>query len=376
MQPASSLYIHIPFCATKCYYCAFNTYAFHKEQADNYLDALQAEMGLYRSDSQRLMTVFIGGGTPSILSASALARLFADLRSCFQVRDDAEITVECNPGTVDQQKLGVMRSAGVNRLSFGVQAMDDTTLGQIGRIHTVSETIHSYQLARELGFENINLDLIFALPNQTVHEWQYSLDEVVALGPDHISAYNLMLEEGTDFYESWQAGKLQRLSDEIEAEMYNITIETLISHGYEHYEISNFAKPHCAAKHNLVYWDNESYVGLGPGACGYIDGIRYSNIRGVQDYIDCLAQGKKPIADSEKLTGRDEKAETIILGLRKQKGIWETDYQRRFGESIKVEFSNVLDKWIGLNLLEWKNEHLRLTKQGLFVANEVFVDCL
>lgn len=376
MNRTESLYIHVPFCATKCYYCAFNTYAFHKEQAHHYLEALRTEMELYRPDSDRLKTVFIGGGTPSILSAESLEKLFGHLHTVFEVDGAAEISVECNPGTVDRQKLQVMRSGGVNRLSFGVQAMDDATLLEIGRIHTVDEAVQSYDLARGVGFDNINLDMIFALPNQTVEEWKACLQEVISLQPEHISAYSLMLEEGTVFYESWRTGKLQRLSDEVEAEMYRATIDTLTDHGYQHYEISSFAKPRCAAKHNLVYWDNQSYIGLGPGACGYIDGMRYSNIRGVQDYIEPLKQGGKPVADSEKLTGRDEKAETIILGLRKREGIRELDYQRRFGESIEDEFGDVLDKWIGMNLLEWKGENLRLTRQGLFLANEVFVDFL
>ena len=376
MNQARSLYIHVPFCATKCHYCAFNTYAFHKEQAHHYLEALRSEMELYRLDSGRLKTVFIGGGTPSILSAESLDRLFGHLHTVFEVDEAAEITVECNPGTVDRQKLDVMRSGGVNRLSFGVQAMDDATLERLGRIHTVDEAIQSYDLARGVGFDNINLDLIFALPNQTVEEWKSCLQEVISLQPEHISAYSLMLEEGTVFYESWRTGKLQRLSDEVEAEMYRATIDTLTDHGYQQYEISGFAKPRCAAKHNLVYWDNQSYIGLGPGACGYINGVRYSNIRGVQDYVESLKQGRKPVADSEQLTGRDEKAETIILGLRKREGIRELDYQRRFGESIEVEFEDVLDKWIGMNLLEWEGENLRLTRQGLFLANEVFVDFL
>ena len=376
MNRAESLYIHVPFCATKCYYCAFNTYAFHKEQARHYLEALRTEMELYRHDCHRLKTVFIGGGTPSILSTESLERLFGHLHAVFEIDASAELTVECNPGTVDRQKLEVMRSGGVNRLSFGVQAMDDATLQEIGRIHTVDEAVQSYDLARGVGFDNINLDLIFALPNQTVDEWRACLNEVIALHPEHISAYNLMIEEGTVFHESWRTGKLQQLSDEIEAKMYHVTIDTLVYHGYQHYEISNFAKLCCAAKHNLVYWNNQSYIGLGPGACGYVDGIRYSNIRGVQDYIDCLKQRKKPISESEQLTGRDERAETIILGLRRLDGIREEDYQRRFGESIEDEFDDVLDKWIGMNLLEWNNGHLRLTRRGLFLANEVFVDFL
>ena len=376
MNQARSLYIHVPFCATKCHYCAFNTYAFHKEQSHHYLEALRTEMELYRIDSDGLKTIFIGGGTPSILSAESLDMLFGHLHTIFEVDGGAEITVECNPGTVDLQKLEVMRAGGVNRLSFGVQAMDDDTLDQLGRIHSVDEVLQSYDLARRVGFDNINLDLIFALPNQTVEEWKACLQEVISLQPEHVSAYSLMLEEGTVFYELWRTGELQRLSDETEAEMYRVTIDTLTDHGYQHYEISGFAKPSCAAKHNLVYWDNRSYIGLGPGACGYINGIRYSNIQGVEDYINCLGQGNKPIADSEQLTGRNEKAETVILGLRKLDGIREEDYRRRFGESIEDEFGDVLDKWIGMNLLEWNGENLRLTNQGLFLANEVFVDFL
>ncbi len=376
MNQVQSLYIHVPFCATKCHYCAFNTYAFHKEQARQYLGALRSEMELYRLDSDGLRTVFIGGGTPSILSAESLERLFKHLHAVFEVNGAAEITVECNPGTVDRQKLEVMRSRGVNRLSFGVQAMDDATLKQLGRIHTVDEVLRSYDLAREVGFDNINLDLIFGLPDQTVGGWKDCLKEVVALQPEHISAYSLMLEEGTVFYESWRTGKLQRLSDEIEAEMYHLAIDTLVRHGWKHYEISSFAKPSCVANHNLAYWDNRSYIGLGPGACGYINGVRYSNIRGVQDYVKSLEQGGKPIADFEQLTGRDEKAETIILGLRKRDGIRKEDYRRRFDESIEDEFGDVLDKWIGRDLLEWKGENLRLTRRGLFLANEVFVDFL
>ncbi|MDE0298289.1 MAG: radical SAM family heme chaperone HemW [Candidatus Poribacteria bacterium] len=376
MNQIESLYIHVPFCATKCHYCAFNTYAFHKEQARRYLGALRSEMELYRLDSDGLKTVFIGGGTPSILSAESLEGLFKHLHAVFDVNGTAEITVECNPGTVDRQKLEVMRSAGVNRLSFGVQAMDDATLEQLGRIHTVDEVLQSYDLARRVGFDNINLDLMFGLPNQTVEGWKACLKEVIALRPEHISAYSLMLEEGTVFYESWRSGELQRLPDEIEAEMYQVTIDTLIRHGYEHYEISSFAKPSFTARHNLVYWKNRSYVGLGPGACGYVNGARYSNIRGVQEYVESLKLGRKPIADSEQLTGRDEKAETVILGLRMREGIREEDYRRRFGEPIEAEFEDVLDKWIGVSLLEWRGENLRLTNQGLFLANEVFVDFL
>ena len=197
LKTASSVYIHIPFCATKCYYCAFNTYTFHKEQAKAYLHALRTEMALYTHETVPLQTVFIGGGTPSILSTNALKQLFADIRSHFQLTSNVEITVECNPGTIDDEKLGIMRDNGVNRLSFGLQAMQDKTLKQLGRIHTAAEFLQSYHLAHENGFENINIDLICALPDQTMDTWQDTLTKVISLKPAHISAYNLVMEAGT-----------------------------------------------------------------------------------------------------------------------------------------------------------------------------------
>ena len=375
-KTASSVYIHIPFCATKCYYCAFNTSAFHKEQAKAYLAALRTEMQLYASEIDPLKTLFIGGGTPSILSANALAQLFADIRQHFQIAPDAEITVECNPGTVDSEKLSVMKDNGVNRLSFGLQAMQDETLKQLGRIHSVAEFLESYRLARESGFENINIDLIFALPNQTMAAWQHTLTEVISLEPDHISAYNLVMEETTPFYEWWQAGELHLPSEDTEADMFQYTIDTLTAHGYTHYEICNFARPDRHARHNLVYWNNQPCIGLGVGACGYVRGIRYSNIRGIAPYIKKLSERNKPITDTERLTGQAEKAETLMLALRKQEGIALADYQNRFGEDIKVAFGDNLKKWIDLQLLERTGTHLRLTPRGLFLANEVFVELM
>ncbi len=374
---ASSVYIHIPFCATKCYYCAFNTYTFHKEQAKAYLQALRTEMELYASKTEPLQTIFIGGGTPSILSANALSQLLTDVHQHFQITPNAEITVECNPGTVDNEKLSVMQDYGVNRLSFGLQAMQDETLKQLlGRIHTVAEFLESYQLARENGFENINIDLIFALPDQTMEAWQHTLNEVTSLNPDHISAYNLVMEETTPFYEWWQAGELHLPSEDAEADMFQYTIETLTAHGYTHYEICNFARPSHFARHNLVYWNNQPCIGLGAGACGYVNGIRYSNIRAIASYINKLSKRNKPIADTEHLTGNAEKAETLMLALRKREGISLADYQNRFGEDIEVVFGDILKKWIDLQLLEWTDTHLRLTRRGLFLANEVFVELM
>ena len=375
-KTASSVYIHIPFCATKCYYCAFNTYTFHKAQAEAYLQALRTEIELYASEADLLKTIFIGGGTPSILSAHALARLFVDIRSNFTVSPEAEITVECNPGTVDAEKLSVMQNNGVNRLSFGLQAMQDETLKQLGRIHTVPEFLHSYHLARECGFKNINIDLIFALPEQSMEAWRHTLNEVISLEPEHISAYNLVMEEETPFYEQWQAGKLHLPPEDTEADMFQHTIETLTGHGYMHYEICNFARSNHFAKHNLVYWNNQSCIGLGAGACGYVNGVRYTNIRGITPYIAELRQRNKPISDTEHLTGRAEKAETLMLALRKREGISLENYEHRFSEEIEVAFGENLKKWVDLRLLEQTDTHLRFTDRGLFLANEVFVELM
>ena len=375
-KTATSIYVHIPFCATKCYYCAFNTYTFHKEQAKAYLQALRTEIALYASETAPLQTIFIGGGTPSILSADALTQLFTDIHQHLQITSDAEITVECNPGTVDTEKLRVMKDNGVNRLSFGLQAMQDETLKQLGRIHTVAEFLQNYHLARENGFENINIDLIFALPEQTMEAWQHTLNEVISLDPDHISTYNLVMEEATPFYEWWQAGDLHLPSEDTEADMFQYTIETLTTHGYTHYEICNFARPDHYARHNLVYWNNQSCIGLGAGACGYVNGVRYSNIRGIAPYINKLSKRNKPIADTERLTGNAEKAETLMLALRKREGISLENYKNRFGEDIEVAFGDTVKKWIELQLLECTATHLRLTHRGLLLANEVFVELM
>ena len=375
-KTASSIYIHIPFCATKCYYCAFNTYTFHKAQAEAYLQALRTEMELYAPETDTLQTIFIGGGTPSILSANVLAQLFADISLNFSISPDAEITVECNPGTLDAGKLNVLQESGVNRLSFGLQAMQDETLKQLGRIHTVSEFLQSYHLAREYGFENTNVDLIFALPEQTMAAWHHTLSAVISLNPAHISAYNLVMEEATPFYEQWQTGELTLPAEDTEADMFQYTIETLTAHGYTHYEICNFAKPTHFVRHNLVYWNNLPCVGLGAGACGYVNGTRWTNIRGIAPYIDRLRRGNRPISEAERLTGHAEKVETLMLALRKRKGVSLETYYNRFGEEIEAAFGTILNKWIDLDVLEQTDTHLRLTDRGLFLANEVFIELL
>jgi oxygen-independent coproporphyrinogen-3 oxidase len=254
--------------------------------------------------------------------------------------------------------------------------MQDETLKQLGRIHTVPEFLHSYQLARQHGFENINIDLIFALPEQTMEAWHHTLNEVISLEPEHISAYNLVMEETTPFYERWQAGELILPPEDTETDMFQYTIKTLTTHGYTHYEICNFARQNHFSKHNLVYWNNQACIGLGVGACGYVNGVRYTNIRGIAPYINELSQRNKPIADTERLTGHSEKSETLMLALRKREGISLETYRNRFGEEIEVAFGSILKKWTNLQLLERTDTHFRLTARGLFLANEVFVELM
>tara|TARA_B100000470_G_scaffold172494_1_gene136802 strand:- start:539 stop:1540 length:1002 start_codon:yes stop_codon:yes gene_type:complete len=333
-------------------------------------------MNAYAPMGVLLQTVFIGGGTPSILSPNSLKEMFTNLQENFHIETDAEFTIECNPGTIDAEKLAIMRDSGVNRLSFGVQAMDDGILQQIGRIHSVNDVLSSYQMARDHNFDNINLDLIFALPEQTLDQWQYSLDKVINLEPDHVSAYNLTLEKGTKFHDWWNAGKLVLPNNEIEADMYQLSIDRLTQAGYLHYEISNFAKPDCDVKHHLAYWDNEPYIGLGAGASGYIDGCRYTNVRGIPEYIEQVGQVKKPIAYRESLIGIQEKAETIILGLRKRDGICFDRYQKLFGQPITREFEQTINHLVELELVDTSNNHLRLTDRGLMLANYVFTEFL
>ena len=371
-----SLYIHIPFCATRCYYCDFNTHAFHKVLSEKYLTALGKEMALYVPDTSNrpnLDTVFIGGGTPSILSSSDLGILFDLLHQHFELTEQTELTVECNPGTVDQQKLVVMKSSGVNRLSFGVQAMQNAILERIGRIHTVESIQESYGLARQVGFKNINLDLIFALPDQTIEQWQESVQKVIKLSPDHISSYNLTLEYGTPFYDQWKRGNLKLADNELEANMYQLAIDHLTSAGYQHYEISNFSQPGQEAKHNLVYWFNEAYFGLGAGACGYVNEYRFTNVKGVKEYILAVDIGK-PIASQEQLGEQEQKSETIMLGLRKLAGIDQRHYQNQFGEPMETEFGSIIERFEKLGLLQWSNNRLHLTAKGLMVADTVFLE--
>ncbi len=271
------LYIHIPFCRQKCLYCDFPSWAGREGQMQMYVDALTAEIRAQgkRYENREVVSVFFGGGTPTALEIPMLAQLMQAIRESFRVTADAELTTEANPGTLSYEMAAALKKMGFNRLSMGVQAWQNSILHRLGRIHTIEEFLENYHAVRQAGFENVNVDLMFALPGQSMAQWQETVRQIAALKPEHISAYSLIIEEGTPFYESYRAGKLELVSEEMDREMYHWTVDTLAEWGYGQYEISNFAKVGRQSRHNRIYWQAEEYLGMGLGAHSYMDGKRF-----------------------------------------------------------------------------------------------------
>jgi oxygen-independent coproporphyrinogen III oxidase len=373
------LYIHIPFCKKKCSYCNFGSVSLsdgkakHKDLVDRYMAAIKEEIKSY--PPQKIETIYIGGGTPTVLEKEEIPRLLEMCRRHFEIKPGTEITVEANPGILNREKLKMLKKSGANRLSLGVQSFHDRLLKNIGRIHTAGEVLDNFRLARDTGFKNINIDLIFALPGESFKEWQEDLLKATELAPEHLSVYNLSLEEGTELYDLWQAGKLKKASNDLEAIMYEEAINFLTAQGFCHYEIANFARSGRESRHNNIYWKNEEYIGLGAGATSYIDGVRFTNIRNPEVYTAKIIESVKhpnrkqfPPAwceESEMLNGSKKLGETIMLGLRMLKGIYLTP-------EIENSFQSQIEELINNNLLEKQGLNLRLTHQGLMLANQVY----
>ena len=370
----SSLYIHIPFCASKCYYCDFNSYVSTPDVMDRYLDGLDRELAAVAAayDHAPLHTVFFGGGTPTIFDAKQSARMIEMLHRHFRMADGAEISVEANPGTVDLEKLQVLREGGVNRLSFGVQSFNNDLLVKLGRLHDRDAVYKSWELARKAGFQSVNLDLMFGLPGQSVETLQRSLEELLKLGPEHVSAYSLKVEEGTPFYTWYNRGQLILPPEEDEVKMYQLVIDTLKGNGYEMYEISNYAKPGHRSRHNQVYWRNEPYMAAGSGAHGYVDGVRYINQKNVPEYIETTVKGERPVVDSEEISAQYQREDTMILGLRLIEGVSFARFRERHGMEMLDAFGSQIRRFEGLGLLAVDDAGVRLTEQGIFLANEVY----
>ena len=370
------LYIHIPFCVRKCKYCDFNSFKLNIDEKKKYLSALSKEMELYKEKigQKEIDSIFVGGGTPSILNEEEIKILFDNINLNFKIKEDAEITMECNPGTLTLNKLKIMKKCGVNRLSIGVQAVQNHHLKYIGRIHTFEEFEKNYHEAKKVGFDNINIDLMYALPNQTKEDWMESLEKVVNLNPTHISAYSLILEENTELFDMYERKEFKLLDEDTDIEMYEYTINYLKSHGYNQYEISNYAKKGFECKHNILYWKCENYVGIGTSASGFLDEIRYNNLFEIDKYEELILNGKKPIEWEEKLSIKDKIEESIFLGLRMNEGIKFKDFKNKYDFNFLEEYKNEIEKLTKLQLIDINETGMKLTQKGKEISNSVFVE--
>jgi oxygen-independent coproporphyrinogen-3 oxidase len=372
------LYIHVPFCVKKCNYCDFNSYSMNNVDKTKYLDNIVKEMNLYKEDFKNKVftSVFIGGGTPTILKENELEYIFNNIHSNFNISTDAEISIEANPGTLTKSKLKTLYDIGVNRLSIGLQAYQQSHLDKLGRIHTFEEFINNYEDAKGIGFNNINIDLMYALPNQSLDEWKETLQKVVMLNPTHISAYSLIIEEGTEFYELYEKQELKATDEELDIQMYRHAIRFLKEYGYNQYEISNYSKKGYECKHNIIYWKCEEYLGLGPGASGYVGGIRYSNVENLDNYFNNINNKNKPIEDENILSIQDKIEEKIFMGLRMNEGIYFSDFAKKFNINFKEKYKIVIEKLKENNLIDYDDKILYLTPKGIEVSNSVFVEFL
>lgn len=370
------IYVHIPFCKQKCLYCDFISYDDKKEKRMDYTKALMKELIARSKEAKQkeVSTIYFGGGTPSYLEAKQIKEILQTITSNYPVTEEAEITIEVNPGTVDLQKIQLYQQMGINRMSIGLQSTEDKVLQQIGRIHCYDQFLQTYFLAREAGFTNINVDLMLALPEQTLEILQESVKKVVALQPEHISIYSLILEEGTPFSELAKKGKLELPTEEIEREMYWKVKEELEKQGYLQYEISNFSKPKKESKHNINCWKQQEYLGFGVAAHSYLEMQRYSNIESLEEYLQNMQKQEcnKNRILQEKQNRKEQEKEYMLLGLRTINGVCISEFKAKFVENPIYLFREELDKLIKQNLLKVERDTICLTKKGLDFANLVW----
>lgn len=369
------LYIHVPFCVKKCNYCDFNSFKLDKNLKNTYLEDLSKEMELYKSEvSEEVTSIFLGGGTPSILNGDEIRYIFKSINENFKVSDSAEITIECNPGILTVDKLRAMKECGINRLSIGLQTTQNNHLKYIGRIHSYEEFEKNYKEALKEGFKNINVDLMYGLPNQTFEDWKESLEKITNLNPTHISAYSLILEEGTELYNMYQRKEFELMDEDTDIDMYEYTINYLNSKGYKQYEISNYAKEGFECEHNILYWKCEHYIGLGPGASGYVGNIRYSNLCDLNEYHEMIEKNEKPIDNKEILSKQDSIEEKIFMGLRMNEGIKFDDFKNKFDINFLEVYKNQLRDLSEKRLISINEESMRLTQKGREISNSVFIE--
>lgn len=374
----AGLYIHIPFCRQKCFYCDFPSFAGKEEVFAEYTDVLcrELEEGAEELAGYEIKSVFVGGGTPTVLPMEFMERIMEKVFTCYEIQPDAEITTEANPGTLDEAVCRRLRSMGFNRLSMGLQAWQDELLLRLGRIHDRAQFLENLDNARKAGFDNINADLMFALPGQTLAQWEETLDAVIGLGLEHISAYSLIIEEGTPFYEWCEKGIYQEADEETDRAMYAMAQKKLVGGGYHQYEISNFAKKGKESRHNKIYWMDEEYRGFGMGAHSYWQGRRFHNPGTLEKYLRKVERGEILREEVEVLSLEEEMSEFMFLGLRMTRGIEKERFLRRFGKNVEEIYGEKIRKLQEKGLLEEKEGWLRLTGRGIDVSNHVFVEFL
>ena len=367
------LYVHIPFCVRKCQYCDFLSGPSDEETKDRYIEALLKEIrAAEHTEDYEIVSVFIGGGTPSALKAEAIASIMRTLQEQFFFCEDAEVTIEANPGTVDLEKLTIYRNVGINRLSLGLQSTDAEELKLLGRIHSYEEFLKSYEWAREAGFSNINIDLMFAIPGQTGEAWRQHLYQVAELNPEHISSYSLIIEEGTPFAEQ----NLDLPDEDTEYQMYEDTAEILERYGYRQYEISNYAKQGYMCRHNAGYWQRREYLGFGLGASSLYGGMRFSNTHQMQEYLKESRNPDQIRKDVTVLSRNERIEEFMFLGLRMTEGISEKKFEENFDVRLMDVYGDILQKYEETGFMEHIETKWRLTRKGIHVSNHILADFL
>ena len=364
----TSAYVHIPFCTQICYYCNFSKVFIKNQPVDTYLEHLLQEFHSY--DIQKLRTLYIGGGTPTALSASQLEVLLDGLTKNLDLSVLEELTIEANPGDLDEDKIAVLKNSAVNRVSLGVQTFDDKMLKKIGRSHMEKDIYENIDRLKLAGFENISIDLIYALPGQTMDQVKDNVAKAIALDIPHMSLYSLILENHTVFMNRMRRGKLPLPKEEVEAEMFEYIIAELEKAGFEHYEISNFSKPGFESRHNLMYWDNAEYYGIGAGASGYVNGVRYKNHGPIRHYLKTVEEGNARIHE-EHLSLREQMEEEMFLGLRKKTGVSKARFEEKFCSSFENIYGQVVRDLCHQGLLQVEDQQIRMTKKGLFLGDTV-----
>lgn len=368
------IYVHIPFCVSKCVYCDFFSGLADDFTKEMYVNAVIEQINKtapYQRADYNVVSVFFGGGTPSSLNPRLLIKILDTLKKNYNFSEDVEITVECNPGTVTTGGLLLYKDAGVNRLSFGLQSTIDADLKMLGRIHTFEDFLESYENARKHGFNNINVDLMSAIPGQSLDSWKKNLRTIVNLRPEHISAYSLIIEEGTPIYTRLEKNELTLPDEDSERDMYHVTEDILASHGYDRYEISNYARPGKECRHNILYWDRTEYIGYGAGAASFVKNQRFSIKKNLESYID---NPMDCFEDIEDVSEKEAMAEFMYLGLRMMKGVKENDFRVQFGRNINNVYGDIISNYCKSGHLSYENGIIKLTQKGIDVSNYIFAD--